>query len=58
MQQPRAVIPDFSTPGSAIGLGWRIYHWAGRTIIGHDGDTVASPRTCGSTRRPGSPRAC
>jgi CubicO group peptidase (beta-lactamase class C family) len=40
MQQPRAVIPDFSTPGSTIGLGWRVYHWAGHTIIGHDGDTV------------------
>ncbi len=40
MQQPRAVIPDFSTPGSTIGLGWRAYHWAGHTIIGHDGDTV------------------
>jgi CubicO group peptidase (beta-lactamase class C family) len=40
MQQPRAVIPDFSAPGSAIGLGWRLSRWAGRTIVGHDGDTV------------------
>jgi CubicO group peptidase (beta-lactamase class C family) len=40
MQQPRAVIPDFSTPGSATGLGWRVYRWDGHTVIGHDGDTV------------------
>jgi CubicO group peptidase (beta-lactamase class C family) len=40
MQQPRAVIPDFGSPGAAIGLGWRINRWDGRTIIGHDGDTV------------------
>ena len=40
MQQPRAVIPDFGAPGAAIGLGWRVNRWDGRTIIGHDGDTV------------------
>jgi CubicO group peptidase (beta-lactamase class C family) len=40
MQEPRAVIPDISTPGAAIGLGWRAYRWDGHTIIGHDGDTV------------------
>jgi CubicO group peptidase (beta-lactamase class C family) len=40
MQQPRAVIPDFGAPGAAIGLGWRVSRWDGRTIIGHDGDTV------------------
>ena len=40
MQRPRAVIPDFGAPGAAIGLGWRISRWDGRTIVGHDGDTV------------------
>ena len=40
MQQPRAVIPDFGAPGAAIGLGWRVNRWDGRTILGHDGDTV------------------
>jgi CubicO group peptidase (beta-lactamase class C family) len=40
MQQPRAAIPDISTPGAAIGLGWRVDRWDGRAIIGHDGDTV------------------
>ena len=40
MQQPRTVIPDFGAPGAAIGLGWRVSRWDGRTILGHDGDTV------------------
>ncbi len=40
MQQPRAAIPDFGSPGGAIGLGWRMSRWGSRTIIGHDGDTV------------------
>ena len=40
MQAPYAAIPDFSTPGAAIGLGWRLSGWGGRTILGHDGDTV------------------
>jgi CubicO group peptidase (beta-lactamase class C family) len=40
MQEPRAVIPDISTPGASIGLGWRVYRWDGHTVLGHDGDTV------------------
>ena len=40
MQQPQTAIPDISTPGAAIGLGWRVYRWGGHTIIGHDGDTI------------------
>ena len=40
MQQPQAVIPDFGSPGAAIGLGWRVDSWDGHAIIGHDGDTV------------------
>src|ERR1700722_10347420 len=40
MQQPRAAIPDFGSPGGAIGLGWRVDWWDRRAIIGHDGDTV------------------
>jgi len=40
MQQPQAAIPDFAMPGAAIGLGWRLNDWGGRTIVGHDGDTV------------------
>ena len=40
MQSACAAIPEFSAPGSAIGLGWRLSRWGDRTIIGHDGDTV------------------
>jgi CubicO group peptidase (beta-lactamase class C family) len=52
MRQPRAAIPGFGPPGasgssgpagssgSAVGLGWRVEHWDGQTIVGHDGDTI------------------
>lgn len=55
MRQPRAGIPGLRPPGphggsdspdpvgvsgSAIGLGWRVDRWDGRTIVGHDGDTI------------------
>jgi CubicO group peptidase (beta-lactamase class C family) len=40
MQQRRAWIPEFASPGAAIGLGWRIGSWGGRTILGHDGGTI------------------
>ncbi|MDQ2812667.1 MAG: beta-lactamase family protein [Actinomycetota bacterium] len=40
MQQPRAAIPEFASPGAAIGLGWRLGSWSGRPVLGHDGDTV------------------
>jgi CubicO group peptidase (beta-lactamase class C family) len=40
MQSAGAVIPEFSAPGSAVGLGWRLSHWGNRTIVGHDGDTI------------------
>jgi hypothetical protein len=40
MQQRRAWIPEFASPGAAIGLGWRLGSWGGRAIVGHDGDTV------------------
>jgi CubicO group peptidase (beta-lactamase class C family) len=39
-RSPCAAIPDFSSPGAAIGLGWRVSRWGDRTVIGHDGDTV------------------
>jgi CubicO group peptidase (beta-lactamase class C family) len=40
MQQAQAAIPEFSAPGAAVGLGWRLGRWDGRMIVGHDGDTV------------------
>jgi CubicO group peptidase (beta-lactamase class C family) len=40
MQEAQAAIPEFSAPGAAVGLGWRLGRWDGRMIVGHDGDTV------------------
>ena len=40
MHSACAAIPEFSAPGAAIGLGWRLSRWGDRTIIGHDGDTI------------------
>jgi CubicO group peptidase (beta-lactamase class C family) len=40
MRQPQTAIPAFGSPGSALGLGWRLNRWGGRVIIGHDGDTI------------------
>jgi CubicO group peptidase (beta-lactamase class C family) len=40
MQTPQAAIEEVAMPGSAVGLGWRLSQWDGRTVIGHDGDTV------------------
>ena len=40
MRSACVAIPEFSAPGSAIGLGWRLSRWGNRTIAGHDGDTI------------------
>ena len=40
MRSACAAIPEFSAPGAAIGLGWRLSRWGNRTIVGHDGDTI------------------
>jgi CubicO group peptidase (beta-lactamase class C family) len=40
MRQPRAEIPNFASPGAAVGFGWRMSRWDGATIVGHDGDTI------------------
>ena len=40
MRSAVAAIPEFSAPGSAIGLGWRLSRWGGRSVIGHDGSTI------------------
>ena len=40
MRSACAAIPEFSAPGSAIGLGWRLSRWGNRIIVGHDGDTI------------------
>ena len=40
MRSACVAIPEFSAPGSAIGLGWRLSRWGNRTVVGHDGDTI------------------
>jgi CubicO group peptidase (beta-lactamase class C family) len=40
MQQPRTAVPNFAPPGAATGLGWRMSRWDGRTVVGHNGDTI------------------
>jgi CubicO group peptidase (beta-lactamase class C family) len=53
MQSASAAIPEFSAPGSAIGLGWRLSRWATGPSSATTGTPSASPPTCGSIPRPG-----
>jgi CubicO group peptidase (beta-lactamase class C family) len=39
MRQPQAPIPSLGRD-EEIGLGWRLHHWGGRRILGHDGGTI------------------
>ena len=39
MQRPQAAMPTITGEPDAIGLGWRLYSWGGRPVIGHDGGT-------------------
>jgi CubicO group peptidase (beta-lactamase class C family) len=40
MQAPEVVLPDPYTLGESWGLGWVRFAWDGRTVIGHDGNTI------------------
>jgi CubicO group peptidase (beta-lactamase class C family) len=40
MQQEQVAVPDPYTLGSPWGLGWILFDWGGRRLIGHDGDTI------------------
>jgi CubicO group peptidase (beta-lactamase class C family) len=40
MQQPQVDLPDKVTLGDAWGLGWILFAWDGRRLIGHDGGTI------------------
>jgi CubicO group peptidase (beta-lactamase class C family) len=53
MRSACAAIPEFSAPGSAIGLGWRLSRWGNRTIVGHDGDTIGQSAYLRVDPRPG-----
>jgi CubicO group peptidase (beta-lactamase class C family) len=40
MRRPRVTVPDIGLMGSAWGLGWELFTWSGREVIGHDGGTI------------------
>jgi dipeptidyl aminopeptidase/acylaminoacyl peptidase/CubicO group peptidase (beta-lactamase class C family) len=40
MQQEQVAIPDPYTLGSHWGLGWILFDWSGRRLLGHDGNTI------------------
>ena len=40
MRQAEIDMPDPYTLGSAWGLGWILFDWDGRRLIGHDGNTI------------------
>jgi hypothetical protein len=40
MQGREVVLPDPYTLGESWGLGWIRFVWDGRTVIGHDGNTI------------------
>ncbi|GIL28980.1 serine hydrolase domain-containing protein [Actinocatenispora comari] len=39
MREPQAEVPTGWAP-QLRGLGWQLYDWAGRTVFGHDGETL------------------
>ncbi|MFC7307119.1 serine hydrolase domain-containing protein [Streptomyces monticola] len=40
MQRRQVELPYLGILGDAWGLGWEIFDWDGRTVIGHDGGTI------------------
>ena len=40
MRAPQVALPDPWTLGSHWGIGWILYDWDGRRVIGHDGATL------------------
>lgn len=40
MQQRQVELPRLGMMGNAWGLGWEIFDWGGKTVIGHDGGTI------------------
>lgn len=42
MQEPQVDVPSRGAGSSALhwGLGWEIFEWGGRKVIGHDGGTI------------------
>ena len=49
MQERQVAVPDRWTLGDGWGLGWILFDWDGRKVIGHDGNTPrAGPAHAGS----------
>lgn len=40
MQQRQVEMPDPYSLGDAWGVGWILFDWDGRTLVGHDGNTI------------------
>ncbi|HEY7173943.1 MAG TPA: serine hydrolase domain-containing protein [Micromonosporaceae bacterium] len=40
MQQRQVELPNLGLMGTAWGLGWELFDWAGGPVIGHDGGTI------------------
>ncbi|MGN6791386.1 MAG: serine hydrolase domain-containing protein [Streptosporangiaceae bacterium] len=40
MRQPRFPIPDVGSEAGHVGLTWRLHHWNGGAVFGHDGGTL------------------
>lgn len=40
MQERQVELPKLGMMGNAWGLGWEIFDWSGKTVIGHDGGTI------------------
>jgi CubicO group peptidase (beta-lactamase class C family) len=40
MRVPQVTLPDPWTFGSHWGIGWMLFDWGGRQVIGHDGGTL------------------
>ena len=42
MQQPQVAVPSAGVGTSAAhwGLGWELFEWDGRRVVGHDGNTI------------------
>ncbi|GCE00268.1 serine hydrolase domain-containing protein [Embleya hyalina] len=40
MRESQVDVPDIGAVGTAWGLGWNLFDWAGGPVIGHDGGTL------------------
>lgn len=48
MREPQIAVPNPWTLGSHGGLGWTLFDWDGRRVLGHDGGTLGQTAFCAS----------